>query len=150
MRWGCAIELSTPVPGLAWRRFSFCQKGMVRIDPNATREQVASQRTGAQPSARMTPYLSVKDTTESIILEEPGKVNGHVGDSGIGHLANLPVDGAMWQSRPWTIASVSCIIQTGGVGLGQEERLQEQAAISGQEEESTGSCILRTGFSWRS
>jgi hypothetical protein len=44
----------------------------------------------------MTPYLSVKDTTESIIQEEPGKVNGHVGDSGIGQMANLPVDGAMW------------------------------------------------------
>jgi hypothetical protein len=90
----------------------------VRIGPNATGEQVASLRTGAQPSARMTPYLSVKDTTESIIQEEPGKVNGQVGDSGIGQMANLPVDGAMWQSRPWTIASVSCIIQTGGVGLG--------------------------------
>jgi hypothetical protein len=112
------------------RRFSFCQKGMVRKGPNATGEQVASKRTGAQPSARMTPYLSVRDTTEPIIQEEPGKVNGHVGDSGIGQMANLPVDGALWQSRPWTIISISCIIHVGGAELRQEGRLMERADVS--------------------
>ncbi len=78
----------------------------------------------------MTPYLSVRDTTEPIIQEEPGKVNGHVGDCRIGQMANLPVDGAMWRSRPWTTASISCIIQTRGVGLRQGERLLERADVS--------------------